>query len=167
MFFFFFADHRCVKNAAGRNTRARGTATPCGRCRRTSTGTCGGNRPDSHCRTINSKKYGRYGVRFCICIHMRKIMDCIFQSHCRVAFSANITAWIGYTKYTDPTIIIVNCRFIQWLKWRGTKSPFLYKVILCVLFNTGLQSPGSLNAFGFGYYHWSTIIHIIWNYWLI
>lgn len=52
---------RFAKNVAGKSTRGRRPAILLrGRCQRTSTGTCGGNRPDSHCRTINSKKYGRY-----------------------------------------------------------------------------------------------------------
>lgn len=75
-------------------------------------------------------------------LYMHKIVDSIFQSQCRVVFSANITAWIGCTKYTYFPIVTVFRRFIQWLKRVGTKSSFSLKVKLCVLFYISLQSPG-------------------------
>jgi hypothetical protein len=57
---FCFIVYRCAKNVAGKNTKELRAEILRGRCRRTSIGIYGGNRPDSRCHTINSRKYGRY-----------------------------------------------------------------------------------------------------------
>lgn len=74
---YFIRSYRCAKNVAGKNTTELRAVTPRGRCRRTSIGTCGGNRLDSRCHTINSRKYGRYvrGVyKICVCVCVREFL---------------------------------------------------------------------------------------------
>lgn len=55
--------------------------TPLGRFRRTTIGICGGNRPDSRCHTINSRKYGRY-VRYIIWYNIIKCAGKLFLVRC-------------------------------------------------------------------------------------